>query len=201
MLAKFETGHHRHQLELNTAQLLNDIQRTLRGSAYPGPEKDKLYASTSLHRHHKAGECHTCLSEGSTRICTHASESSCEDLGCETSGIVRRIRLKNGPVPSGQLPAEAYPPSIHIGNMGSGDTVMKSGTHRDEVAQKYDIIGFEMEGAGIWDFFPSLIIKAVCDYADSHKNKEWQTYAAATAAAATKAFLKEWRSTSVSFLE
>lgn len=78
---------------------------------------------------------------------------------------------------------------------------MKSGTHRDEIAQKYDIIGFEMEGAGIWDFFPSLIIKAVCDYADSHKNKDWQTYAAATAAAATKAFLKEWRSTSASCLE
>ena len=36
------------------------------------------------------------------------------------------------------------------------------------------------------------MIKGVCDYADSHKNKKWQNYAAATAAACMKAFLKEW---------
>jgi hypothetical protein len=49
-----------------------------------------------------------------------------------------------------------------------------------------------MEGAGIYAHFPSLVIKGVCDYADSHKNKQWQDYAAATAAACTKAFLKRW---------
>lgn len=63
----------------------------------------------------------------------------------------------------------------------------KSAMHRDEVARRYEVIGFEMEGAGIWNFFPSVVIKAVCDYADSHKNKDWQNYAA------TKAFLKQWR--------
>jgi nucleoside phosphorylase len=49
-----------------------------------------------------------------------------------------------------------------------------------------------MEGAGVWDNFPCIVIKGVCDYADSHKNKKWQGYAAATAAACMKAFLKEW---------
>jgi nucleoside phosphorylase len=49
-----------------------------------------------------------------------------------------------------------------------------------------------MEGAGVWDAFPCVVIKGVCDYADSHKNKKWQGYAAATAAACMKAFLKEW---------
>jgi nucleoside phosphorylase len=49
-----------------------------------------------------------------------------------------------------------------------------------------------MEGAGVWDNFPCVVIKGVCDYADSHKNKEWQAYATATAAACMKAFLNDW---------
>jgi nucleoside phosphorylase len=69
---------------------------------------------------------------------------------------------------------------------------MKSGQHRDQMAQADGIIGFEMEGVGVWDYFPSIIIKGVCDYADSHKRKGWQQYAAATAAACAKAFLVEW---------
>jgi hypothetical protein len=52
-----------------------------------------------------------------------------------------------------------------------------------------------MEGAGVWENFPSVIIKGVCDYADSHSNKTWQCYSAATAAACTKAFLGEWIAT------
>jgi nucleoside phosphorylase len=39
---------------------------------------------------------------------------------------------------------------------------------------------------------PCVIIKGVCDYADSHKNKEWHDYAATTAAASMKAFLRHW---------
>jgi nucleoside phosphorylase len=35
-----------------------------------------------------------------------------------------------------------------------------------------------------------IVIKGVCDYADSHKGKAWQAYAVATSASATKAFLE-----------
>lgn len=45
---------------------------------------------------------------------------------------------------------------------------------------------FEMEAAGLVDNFPCLTIRGICDYADSHKNKIWQEYAAATAAAYAK---------------
>ncbi|KAL3429140.1 P-loop containing nucleoside triphosphate hydrolase protein [Aspergillus tetrazonus] len=69
---------------------------------------------------------------------------------------------------------------------------MKSGQHRDEIVRREKVIGFEMEGAGVWDHVPCIIIKGVCDYADSHKNKLWQAYAAATGASATKAFLEYW---------
>jgi nucleoside phosphorylase len=37
--------------------------------------------------------------------------------------------------------------------------------------------------------FPCLVIRGICDYADSHKNKQWQDYAAGTAAAYAKELL------------
>ncbi|KAF7557262.1 hypothetical protein G7Z17_g824 [Cylindrodendrum hubeiense] len=87
-------------------------------------------------------------------------------------------------------PIRAQDPTIHIGPVASGDTVMKSGEDRDRIANEEGVIAFEMEGAGIWDEMPCLVIKGVCDYADSHKHKRWQDFAAATAAAAMKALLE-----------
>lgn len=84
-------------------------------------------------------------------------------------------------------------PLIHLGRIASGDLVMMSGHRRDEIAAREEVIAFEMEGAGVWDNFPTVVIKGVCDYADSHKNKRWQRYAAVTAAACMKAFLRRWR--------
>ncbi|KAJ5777337.1 hypothetical protein N7520_000583 [Penicillium odoratum] len=46
-----------------------------------------------------------------------------------------------------------------------------------------------MEAAGLMDNFPCLVIRGICDYSDSHKNKQWQDYAAATAAAYGKELL------------
>lgn len=37
--------------------------------------------------------------------------------------------------------------------------------------------------------FPCLVIRGISDYCDSHKNDEWQKYAAATAAAYAKELL------------
>ncbi|KAL3430340.1 putative kinesin light chain [Aspergillus tetrazonus] len=88
--------------------------------------------------------------------------------------------------------SEANLTSIYIGPVASADTVMKSGQHRDEIVRREKVIGFEMEGAGVWDHVPCIIIKGVCDYADSHKSKLWQEYAAATGASAAKAFLECW---------
>jgi hypothetical protein len=42
---------------------------------------------------------------------------------------------------------------------------------------------------GLMDSFPCLVIRGICDYADSHKNKVWQPYAAATAASYAKELL------------
>lgn len=39
--------------------------------------------------------------------------------------------------------------------------------------------------------FPCLVICGICDYSDSHKNKNWQAYAAAVAAVYAKELLSE----------
>lgn len=46
-----------------------------------------------------------------------------------------------------------------------------------------------MEAAGLMNSFPCLVIRGICDYADSHKNDRWQRYAASTAAAYAKEIL------------
>lgn len=82
-------------------------------------------------------------------------------------------------------------PQIHYGNIASGDQVVKDGPTRDRIAREEGILCFEMEAAGLMDTFPCVVIRGVCDYADSHKNKRWQPYAAATAACYAKELLGE----------
>jgi ankyrin repeat protein/nucleoside phosphorylase len=79
---------------------------------------------------------------------------------------------------------------IHYGAVASGNYVMKSGTMRDDIARELDVICFEMESAGMMDILPCLPIRGICDYSDTHKSKEWQKYAAATAAAYARELLE-----------
>ncbi|KAF3397529.1 Nephrocystin-3 [Talaromyces pinophilus] len=80
---------------------------------------------------------------------------------------------------------------IHYGTIASGNQVMKDGMARDRIsAELGGVLCFEMEGAGLAGAFPSAVIRGICDYADSHKNKSWQPYAAATAAAFAKELLR-----------
>ncbi|KAH7169486.1 hypothetical protein DER46DRAFT_698966 [Fusarium sp. MPI-SDFR-AT-0072] len=81
-------------------------------------------------------------------------------------------------------------PRIFYGNIGSGNTVMKSAIKRDLISRKDNVICFEMEAAGIMHTFPCLVIRGISDYADSHKNKAWQPYAAVVAAAYAKRLLQ-----------
>ncbi|KAL2822250.1 nucleoside phosphorylase domain-containing protein [Aspergillus cavernicola] len=78
---------------------------------------------------------------------------------------------------------------VHYGLIASGNQVMKHATSRARIAKKYNILCFEVEAAGLMNQFPCLVIRGICDYADSHKNKERQCYAAATAAAYAKELL------------
>ncbi|KAF4947095.1 hypothetical protein FGADI_10725 [Fusarium gaditjirri] len=80
-------------------------------------------------------------------------------------------------------------PAIHCGLIASGNSLIKDALLRDKLAAKHGILCFEMEAAGLMNHFPCVVIRGICDYSDSHKNDEWQEYAAMTAAAYTKDLL------------
>jgi nucleoside phosphorylase len=103
---------------------------------------------------------------------------TCEKCGNEQ--VISRTRLQ-------WQEAQA---EVHFGLIASGDRILNSGQERDHFAKEENVIGFDMASAGVCDIFPSIVIKGVCGYADNHKTKEWQHYAASTAAACTKALLE-----------
>ncbi|PCD42841.1 hypothetical protein AU210_005366 [Fusarium oxysporum f. sp. radicis-cucumerinum] len=108
-----------------------------------------------------------------------ASVSSCDE--CDSSKLEKRkMRLSIDPV-------------IYYGGIASANTVMKDSTIRDEIARELDVLCFDMEAAGLMDIMPCLPIRGICDYSDSHKAKNWQRYAAATAAAYAYEFLEVWK--------
>lgn len=81
-------------------------------------------------------------------------------------------------------------PMFYDGLIASADQVMRDGLSRDLLKSDLtEILAVEMESAGLEDY-GFIVIRGICDYADSHKNKQWQHYAAATAAACAKALLK-----------
>ncbi|KAH8723511.1 hypothetical protein GQ44DRAFT_828125 [Phaeosphaeriaceae sp. PMI808] len=80
--------------------------------------------------------------------------------------------------------------AVHYGTIASGNQVIKDGVTRDRISEELgDVLCFEMEGAGLMNSFPCLVIRGICDYADSHKNDHWQPFAAATAASFAKEVL------------
>lgn len=97
---------------------------------------------------------------------------------CEKTHLVRRSRRSSSD------------PRIHYGLIASGNRVMRDAVMRDNIARQLEqVLCFEMEAAGLMDQFPCLVIRGICDYSDSHKNKRWQPYAASTAAAYAKELL------------
>lgn len=91
--------------------------------------------------------------------------------GCDEVMVVRRGRETEDQVPR-----------VHYGVVASGNRVMRDAKRRDILAKEQGIICFEMEAAGLMNSCPCLVIRGICDYADSHKTKVWQRYSALTAA-------------------
>jgi nucleoside phosphorylase len=72
---------------------------------------------------------------------------------------------------------------IHYGLIASGNKLMKNALVRDRISAEHGILCFEMEAAGLMNNFRCLVIRGICDYSDTHKNKSWQGFAAMAAAA------------------
>ncbi|KAF2822340.1 purine and uridine phosphorylase [Ophiobolus disseminans] len=128
----------------------------------PGPGRDRLFQDTYEHKGTELNDCKTC--------CDADYVDSRYDRGDRATRLVDR-------------------PSVHFGNIASSNQLQISAVERNRVQQEHDVICFEMEAAGVMDEYPCVVVRGICDYADSHKNKGWQNYAAATAAAYAKGLL------------
>ena len=148
-----------HQLKECICGALERKPRLRKKYGPPNPDTDRLYQSAIIH--------------------PLGDERSCVDAcGHDDSHLVIRTPRTS----------DDDDPTVHHGLIASGNRVMKNAISRDIAAQQ-DILAFEMEAAGLMNHFPCLIIRGICDYSDSHKNKEWQGYAAMTAAAYAKDLL------------
>ncbi|OCK73411.1 WD40 repeat-like protein [Lepidopterella palustris CBS 459.81] len=106
----------------------------------------------------------------------HVGGATCN--GCSNKGAVKRELRKQQET------------MVHYGTIASGNLVMKTAAERDRISAELNgVLCFEMEAAGLMNYFPCIVIRGICDYADSHKNKSWQPYAAGAAAAYAKELL------------
>lgn len=197
LLAALETEDRLERLEQFSIRTLKVIQdkmaRTKKHGKYdyPGASEDNLYEPGYRHKHHNAPSCicRDCF-QSSDPVCESALGSSCISLVCNETHLSRK---RSQMTPQGDQTSDlATSPAVYIGPIASGDMVIKSAEHRDKISAETGALAIEMEGAGIWDVLPSLVVKGVCDYADCHKHKSWQDYAAATAASTAKAILETY---------
>ncbi|OAL45572.1 hypothetical protein IQ07DRAFT_576125 [Pyrenochaeta sp. DS3sAY3a] len=106
----------------------------------------------------------------------HVGGSSCEPCAAAQQ-VQRKERASLTPV-------------VHHGTIASGNQVMRDARLRDKISAEFGgVLCFEMEAAGLMNSFPCAVIRGICDYSDSHKNKGWQPYAAGIAAAYAKELL------------
>ncbi|CAO1604221.1 hypothetical protein XANCAGTX0491_007785 [Xanthoria calcicola] len=120
----------------------------------PGTEADRLFNDDYHH-------------ENDEKLC-----NDCCDL--------QRSKLRKDRGPKARRARDL--PRIHFGTIGTGNSLVVGSKEREDLHKKFGAICFEMEAAALQSYNP-LVIRGICDYSDSHKNKKWQPYAAATAAA------------------
>lgn len=149
-----------HHIEECIDRVLASKRRLRRKYARPSSERDRLYKSSVVHP------------QGDKDACADV----CSD---DPSNII--LRKERG--------EDDDDPTIHYGLIASANQLMKNAIIRDKLADEKDVLCFEMEAAGLMNHFPCLLIRGICDYSDTHKNKDWQGYAAMTAAAYAKDIL------------
>ncbi|KAI1210564.1 nucleoside phosphorylase domain-containing protein [Annulohypoxylon truncatum] len=117
----------------------------------------------------------------------HQGGSDCEN--CDAEELVTRV----------ERAVTHRVVKVHYGTIGSSNSLMKMVDERELYANDPDlrILCFEMEAAGLVNTVPCLVIRGICDYADSHKNDDWHNYAALAAAAYAKELLDNLRAEKV----
>ncbi|KAL4740616.1 purine and uridine phosphorylase [Aspergillus similis] len=205
-LAKLQSEHVHKRLQLKTEESMAELASNTQfpKARYPGRDKHMLYPGDYRHKHRDrpCEFCDRCDTQHDP-ACDVALQSSCEELGCKAANqgtwdcMDQSLRAPGDEedMITETVRQELQRINIHFGRIASSNQVMRSGQHRDEIANREEVIGFEMESAGTWEAIPTIVVKAVADYADSHKSKDWQPYSATVAAVCAKVVLEEWRDT------
>ncbi|CAH0032595.1 unnamed protein product [Clonostachys rhizophaga] len=129
----------------------------------PSPSRDQLYRSQVIYPLDDNHKCPEIFSDHPSHLVRRASRSGSQE------GI-----------------------AVHYGLIASAESVMKDAAARDKFADETGVLCFETGVTGMPSRFPCLAIRGICDYSDSHGNKEWRGYAAMAAAAFTKDLLRQF---------
>ncbi|KAJ5745946.1 hypothetical protein N7520_011128 [Penicillium odoratum] len=155
-ITKLQTQHDLNgsRLEKAVDEVLERYPNLRKDYQRPNEDSDRLYHSQVIHP------------PGSGSICA-------EVCGNDTTALVlRNSRDKDK--------ADLV---VHYGGIASTNVILKDAIIRDKLSADMDVLCFQMEAAGVTSQFPCLMIRGICDYSDSHQNKQWQGYAAMVAAA------------------
>ncbi|KAH7199216.1 nucleoside phosphorylase domain-containing protein [Fusarium oxysporum] len=148
-----------HRLNEDVDMALQNIKKRTKYSRPPA-SSDRLYQSDIPHPSNSSESCSVVCGDNSFHVLARAERDEEDDN-----------------------------PAIHYGLIASANQLMKDALVRDKLAAEKGVLCFEMEAAGLMNHFPCLVIRGICDYSDSHKNKEWQGFAAMVAAAYAKDLL------------
>lgn len=149
-----------HHLEEAINNILEENRRLRQKYKRPEPSTDRLYQAKVTHPLNEDSSCAVVCGDDPSNLILRPERTQDEDN-----------------------------PAIHYGLIASANQLMKNALVRDTLAAERDVLCFEMEAAGLMNQFPCLVIRGICDYSDTHKNKEWQGYAAMAAAAYAKDLL------------
>ncbi|KAJ9413673.1 ankyrin repeat-containing domain protein [Fusarium oxysporum] len=151
-----------HQLHKHIDDILVENPRLKKEFQRPESSTDRLYHSSKVHPPNDQSSCAKACGDDPSTLVVRPGRTEDEDN-----------------------------PAIHYGLIASANRLMKDALTRDALAAKKGVLCFEMEAAGLMNHFPCLVIRGICDYSDSHKNKEWQGFAAMMAAAYAKDLLHQ----------
>ncbi|KAH7231001.1 hypothetical protein BKA59DRAFT_409172 [Fusarium tricinctum] len=151
-----------HQLDKYINDILKENPRLRKEFQRPESSTDRLYYASKVHPPDDQSSCSKACGDDPSTLVVRSDRTEYEDN-----------------------------PAIHYGLIASSNRLMKDALARDTLATKKGVLCFEMEAAGLMNHFPYLVIRGICDYSDSHKNKEWQGFAAIMAAAYAKDLLRQ----------
>lgn len=129
LLAKLDSCKTRSNFQKQISQHVQILQQhTDAGWHYPGVMYDVLFEASYRHKHNQRKSvdkdtCSNCKSSNDS-VCDEALKKDCNSLGCAGKQVQRK-----------RLRQESVKSFVHIGTIASADTVMKSGEHRDKLAE------------------------------------------------------------------